>query len=246
MYLVVCVGTYASPANTVIAIKSGPWVASDTWSCKSMPKRTDTIIIPQGIIVSVTHRLSLAPSEDGKPLVITVAGTLNISSASLFLDPIDRIIVMPGGKISSKSQGGAIFSGMYGVQLDGGTYARGPVTLGDNYAATLIHGIIAEKQEKGLNLSWRSSSEIEVNYYFVSRSVDGINFDNIAKIDGRGSRRQKVFEFADTNAPAGLVQYRIDLANMNGVDFAVAAVNLKIEPTDGTVAIVAEASSAGN
>ncbi|HZY83044.1 MAG TPA: hypothetical protein VFE50_26175 [Cyclobacteriaceae bacterium] len=219
---------FISNAETVVAVQNGPWFASDTWSCKRMPARTDAVIIPQGIMVSVTQPLYLGPTENGKPLVIAVAGTLNISSASIHLDPIDRIMVMPGGKITTKSLGGMVFSGAYGQYLEGGTGVRGPITLGDAYSISMINDITAESDEDGVTVAWRSGSEIEVNYYHVLRSVDGITYEPIGKVDGRGSKKQKLFSFVDSKAPGGTVHYRVDLTNMNGVGGAAGIVEVVV------------------
>lgn len=223
--LIFVTGAFFSNAETVVAIQNGSWFDTDTWSSKRIPTRSDAIIIPQGIMVSVTQPLNLGPTENGKPLVIAVAGTLNITSASIYLDPIDRIMITPGGKISTKSFGGMIFSGIYAQYLEGGTAARGPVTIGDGFSTSMIHDITAESDAGGLNLQWRSGSEIEVNYYHVLRSSDGINFETIGKVDGRGSRKQKLFSFVDAKQPGGRVYYRIDLTNMNGVGGPVATID---------------------
>jgi hypothetical protein len=230
--------------STVVAVKTGNWVTPETWSCVCFPKRTDSIIIPQGIIVSVTQTIMLGPSENGKDkLVIALAGTLNISSGSIHLDPNDRILIMPGGRVSSKSQGGMIFSGMYALYLDGGTTARGPQTLGTDFSPTVISAITAENDAEGVTLSWRSGSEIDVNFYYVLRSFDGINFEKIGKVDGRGSRKEKLYSFIDKSHPTGIVHYRIDLANMNGVDALAARLEVNVTSAEGAVRVAAEEST---
>lgn len=222
-------GSFFSNAETVVAIQSGNWLAADTWSCKRTPARTDAIIIPSGIIVSVTSPLILGPAENGKPVVIAIAGTLNISNASVYLDPIDRIMIMPNGKISTKSFGGMVFCGTYAQYLEGGTGVRGPVTLGDGYSSSMVSDITAEHDTDGVTVAWRSGSEIEVNYYHVLRSVDGVNYEQIGKVDGRGSRKQKLFTFVDPKAPAGTVHYRVDLTNMNAVGGTAANVDVIVK-----------------
>lgn len=220
--------SFFSSAETVVAVQSGSWVDSDTWSCKRMPARTDAVVIPHGIIVSVTAPLNLGPTENGKPLVIAVGGTLNISNASIYLDPIDRIMIMPGGKLATKSFGGMVFSGAYSQYLEGGTTARGPVTLGDGYSTPMVYDITAETDEEGVTIAWRSGSEVEVNYYHVLRSTDGVNYKSIGKVDGRGSRKQKLFSFVDAKHPGGTIYYRVDLTNMNGVGGTVANITLSL------------------
>lgn len=220
--------SFFAKAETVVAVQSGSWSAPDTWNSKRMPDRTDAIIIPQGIIVSVTQPLNLGPTENGKPLVIAIAGTLNISSASIYLDPIDRIMIMPGGKISTKSLGGAVFSGTYAQYLEGGTNARGPVTIGDGQSTSSIYDITADHDKEGVTIAWRSGREVEVNYYNVLRSTDGVTFEQIGRVDGRGSRKEKLFSFVDAKCPGGRVHYRVDLTNMNGVGSSAATIEVVV------------------
>lgn len=231
---------FLTNAETIVAVQNGNWADGDTWSTKRMPTRNDAIIIPQGITVSVTSPLIVGPNENGKALVIAVGGILNIASASIYLDPIDRIVIMPGGKISTKSFGGMVFSGTYAQYLEGGTNARGPITIGDGYSVPAIYELTAESDAKGVTLAWRSGSEIEVNYYHVLRSTDGINYETIGKVDGRGSRKQKLFSFVDARHPGGTVHYRVDLTNMNGVGGSVATVDVVTESTQVAAPVVSD------
>jgi hypothetical protein len=231
--------SFFSIAETVVAVQNGMWSDPDTWNCKRMPKRTDAIIIPQGIIVSVTQPLNFGPAENGKSLVIAVGGTLNIASASIYLDSIDRIMIMPSGKITTKSLGGMVFSGTYAQHLEGGTNARGPVTIGDGYSTSAICNITADYDKDGVTLAWRSGPEVEVNYYNVLRSADGVNFEQIGRVDGRGSRKEKLFSFVDAKCPGGTVHYRVDLSNMHGVGTSVATVEVVVASTEANAPVPA-------
>lgn len=238
--LAFCTTTFISNAQTVVAVQNGSWFDSDTWSCKRMPGRSDAIIIPHGIMVSVGQTLNLGPTENGKPLVMAIAGTLNIAGASIYLDPIDRIMIMPGGKISTKSFGGMVFSGTYAQYLEGGTNARGPVTIGDGFSTSMIHDITAEHDADGVTVAWRSGSDVEVNFYHVLRSTDGVNFEQIGKVDGRGSRKQKLFSFVDAKPPVGVVHYRVDLTNMNAVGGTVATIEVIVGSAEAAIPVTPE------
>jgi hypothetical protein len=228
-----------SHAATIVAIKTGRWESVETWSCTCLPKRTDAIMIPQNINVSVNSPLMLGSSLDGKSLVIAVAGTLNLSSGSIFIDPVDRIMVLPGGRVTTKSLGGMIFSGMYALYLEGETSARGPLTLGDSFSPTVVSAITAEKDADGITLSWRSGSDIDVNYYYVTRSYDGISYEAVGKIDGRGSLKQKLYSFTDQKHAVGEVHYRIELTSTHGVSATVAALELSVPLSENSVVNIA-------
>jgi hypothetical protein len=140
---------------------------------------------------------------------------------------------------NTKSFGGMVFSGTYAQCLEGGTTARGPVTIGDGYSPSMIYDITAESDVDGITLAWRSGSEVEVNYYHIHRSVDGVNFEQIGKVDGRGSRKQKLFSFVDAKHPGGTIHYRVDLMSVNGVGSPVATIDI----TAGSVEAVAPTPS---
>src|SRR5690349_11896912 len=87
---------------TVVAVANGSWVNPNTWNCNCLPDRTDTIIIPENITVTITRPLTFGPPTEGKALVITVAGEIDITSGSIHLASSDRLIVLPGGKVSTR------------------------------------------------------------------------------------------------------------------------------------------------
>lgn len=165
--LVFTAGTFFAHAGTVVAIANGSWVNPKTWSCGCLPGRTDTIIIPQNIVVSVTRPLMFGTASDGKALVITVAGVLDLSNGSIHIDSVDRIIVLPGGKVSTKNFGGMVFSGTYALHLEGGTYVRGPATLGDGFSPMALAYFTAEKGTDGVVLNWASAGEINIDSYSI-------------------------------------------------------------------------------
>jgi hypothetical protein len=121
-------------AATISAKASGSWVNPTTWSCNCVPGASDNIIIPQDITVSVSRPIILAP---GKDIVITVAGTLNLTSGSLQLDESDWITILPGGRIFVGGFGGMIFSGTTRIQLEAGSFITGPATINGTDPVTI-------------------------------------------------------------------------------------------------------------
>lgn len=113
-------------AATITAIASGSWVDPATWNCSCLPGKSDDIIIPRGITVSVARPVMLAPGSD---IVITIAGALDLSNGTLQLDEKDWITVLPGGRIFANSLGGAIYSGIIPIVLERRSYIAGPATI---------------------------------------------------------------------------------------------------------------------
>jgi hypothetical protein len=225
-------------AATIVAVASGSWVSPGTWNCGCLPGRTDTIIIPQNTTVAITRPLTFGPSIDGKALVITVAGELDLTSGSIQLDAVDRIIVLPGGKVSTRNFGGMIFSGVYALYLEGGTHVRGPATLGDGFFPLALLYFTAERKGESIALAWASAGEINIDKYSISRSADGVTFDLVGTVAGRGySRRQKNYTFTDRQLSEGTMYYRIDATDADGVRATIATLDLGVETTEENVSV---------
>jgi hypothetical protein len=229
---------YFAQAATIVAVKNGSWVNPETWSCSCLPKRTDTIIIPENIKVAITRPLVLGPSVDGKSLVITIAGELDLTNGSVQLDAMDRIIVLPGGKVSTQNMGGMIFSGIYSLYLEGGTHVRGPATLGDGFSPLALLYFNAEQTEDGVKLTWASAGEININNYNISRSTDGLTYEHVGSVEASAkSHKHKNYSYTDSQKPGTDVRYRIDATDGNGVRAALATLEISVGNSDGSVSI---------
>jgi hypothetical protein len=238
LVLAISGSAFFARAATIVAVVNGSWVSPGTWSCGCLPGRTDTIIIPQNITVAITRPLTFGPSADGKALVITVAGELDLTSGSIQLDAVDRIIVLPGGKVSTRNFGGMIFSGVYALYLEGGTHVRGPATLGDGFFPLALLYFTAEKKGEDIALTWASAGEINIDKYTISRSTDGVTFDHVGTVAGRGySRRQKNYSFTDSHRAAGTMYYRIDATDADGVRATIATLDLGVEDVEPDLSI---------
>jgi hypothetical protein len=232
---------FFSNAATVVAVSNGSWVSPGTWNCGCLPDRTDTIIIPENITVAITRPVTFGPPVDGKALVITVAGELDITSGSIHLSSVDRLIVLPGGKVSTRNFGGMIFSGIYALYLEGGTHVSGPATLGDGFSTLALLFFNAEKHSDGIKLTWATAGEINIEAYSVLRSTDGITFEPIGAVDGHGrSRKQKNYSFTDELHPGGVVRYRIDATDGNGLRATIATLDLNVDNPSGLTRILTD------
>jgi hypothetical protein len=113
-------------AATITAVTSGSWVTPGTWDCNCLPAKSDNIIIPHGITVSVTRPISLAPGND---IIITIAGSLDLTNGLLQLDEADWITIIPGGRIFANGMGGTIYSGITQIVMETGSFISGPATI---------------------------------------------------------------------------------------------------------------------
>ena len=68
----------------------------------------------------------------------------------------------------------------------------------------------AEKEENDVQLEWATVSERNNSYFAVERSLDGINYKVIGKVDGNGtSEMAQSYNYKDSNVPKEIVYYRL-------------------------------------
>ncbi|WP_284284562.1 T9SS type A sorting domain-containing protein [Portibacter lacus] len=69
----------------------------------------------------------------------------------------------------------------------------------------------------GVQLNWISSSEINNDYFEVERSVDGVNFETIGKVDGNGSSSMEhSYSFTDRSSLMVSNYYRLRQVDYDG------------------------------
>lgn len=84
-------------------------------------------------------------------------------------------------------------------------------------------------------LNWKTASETNNEYFSIERSIDGLNFSEIGKVEGMGnSIVVNAYEFIDANPYEGIAYYRFKQVDFNGAyEYSpVAAVNYEsdVEP----------------
>ncbi len=100
-------------------------------------------------------------------------------------------------------------------------------------------GFYAEKVFDGAELTWITATENNNAYFTIERSLDGIEFEAIGKVDGAGnSNVVRTYKFSDYGPLSGVVYYRIKQTDFNGefeysdivsLDFTIEEEPLNIE-----------------
>ena len=84
-----------------------------------------------------------------------------------------------------------------------------------------------EVQTEGNFLQWISASEINNDFYTLQHATDGINFTNIATLDGNGNTTTThTYHYLHKEAPAGLSYYRLLQTDFDGTTSEVATITL--------------------
>jgi len=75
----------------------------------------------------------------------------------------------------------------------------------------------AEIISEGVQLEWKTATELNNNYFVIQRSTDGIEFEDVSRINGAGTSNVLTeYGFTDVNAPEGVVYYRLMQVDYDG------------------------------
>jgi len=75
----------------------------------------------------------------------------------------------------------------------------------------------ASPKNNGIKIDWITSSEINNDYFTIEKSINGITFEEIAKIEGAGnSNNQLSYSYTDEDPFAGNSYYRLKQTDFDG------------------------------
>lgn len=231
LLLLFCTGK--SIASSITATQSGNWSQTDTWGGNAVPDGTpcyDTIIIPAGIVVTITNTVNL---NGCPPVAVLVSGALNFQTGKkLDLSTGSFVYLLPGtpgGQLQSGGGGGS--SNL--ITIGGTAYwsagctgnpppdcgtMTGPDILCANCALPIeLINFDASLSEGVVYLSWQTASEEANDYFWVQRSVDGFAWENILWHDGAGNSSSLISYAVEDREPLlGLSYYRLKQVDENG------------------------------
>lgn len=214
-----------STATTITADSNSDWDTDGTWNLNRVPQNGDSIVIPQGITVTLNGVNNL------DNVIIVIQGTLNLTNGKLRLDNASRMIIhltgmltginnndqlSIGGVMKYKGAGGAQTGYSYADNTTG-TYPSGfiistPGTLPVNFQAFYV-----TRQGASNQLGWSTSRELNNNYYAIEKSTDARTWKQIATIKGAGTANLvNKYSYTDKNSNDAVAYYRIRQVDMNG------------------------------
>lgn len=180
--------------------------------------------------VSLTFDLSAVNGPSG-------VGTNNLNLVRLMTDPTDSDFTSGVTLTSPTSVDAVAMTVTFEVNLADGTF----FTLGseEKYALpiTLIHFDAQPVANKKVKVEWTTVEEIGNAFFAVERSVDGLNFERIAILDGAGnSQAVREYQYID-NAPLnGQAYYRLRQTDFNGESTTTEAVRVYLnKETETTI-----------
>ena len=87
-------------------------------------------------------------------------------------------------------------------------------------------------QGQGVLLSWQTASEVNNDYFELQRSVDGVNFEAITKVNGAGNSSElNSYEYSDLTATSKIVYYRLVQHDFDGATTSSSIVTVYLDKT---------------
>lgn len=197
--------TISATAKTFTAVTSGNWVVPTTWSCNCLPASGDNVIIPYGISISISRPLAL------NSMIITVAGTLDLTNGLMQMNESDRVTIVPGGKIIANGLGGGINIGLTTHDLRHGSVIEGPATIGSKILQVALMFFDAETAEEQVTLRWASAGELDVKRYEVVCYHDSTTHENLGELKGLNySLTRRDYNFPVVDPHSNVEFYRLE------------------------------------
>lgn len=215
--------SFYSKATIVTATTSGNWDSAFTWDI-GVPKCGDTVIIPAGVIVTVTVNVDLDTGDPLCPLFqMTISGDLRFAHGKKMHLALGSCVgVESGGRVGASSKGGgaseSIYIGPDRVWQASGGALNGVATLGCAIMlpVELIDFSILIKNQ-GVELNFTSASERDLDYYVIESSRDGSFWQEVQTLKAaENSIELRNYSYTDKNPFNGLSYYRLKSVNMDG------------------------------
>jgi len=209
------------------AASSGYWGLSGTWSSGRLPANNDTLVIPANKNIVITD---MTPEYTNMRIV--VYGTLHINGGKKLNMCNGVIDVMIGGEIEGDNNGSMVDMGSNHI-WNGSMPGDGPLQIsGSTILPVDLTYFKAENTSGGTaNLSWETASEVNCDYFSVQRSIDGKNFEELAKISGSGNASTAhQYSFIDDNPNDPVSYYRLREVDFDGKFEIFKTVSINISP----------------
>ena len=92
--------------------------------------------------------------------------------------------------------------------------------------------------ENQVLLNWSTASEIQNSHFNIQRSVDGIHFENIGKVNGNGTTQEiSSYQFTDLNPAYGRNYYRLEQVDFNGGLHYSNFIEIFVQPTISSLSV---------
>ena len=231
--------------NIIYTIASGDWTNSANWNLKRIPTSNDSIIITEGKAIAISTNLWLANSflkiygtlKIDEP---TIAGEYtNLDIHTITNKSSDEIVKLMTNSASLQRGRNGNGNGRIRVQVNstgnyivkyisGNVGLYGPAsalntTFGSFYQQSqaslpvILVDFSITKNEKKVELRWKSPQENNNESYIVERSCDAKEWNKIAEIKAIVySTMPKYYNYTDESPLYGISYYRLRILDRDG------------------------------
>jgi hypothetical protein len=92
--------------------------------------------------------------------------------------------------------------------------------------------------ENQVLLNWTTASEIQNSHFNIQRSFDGVNFENIGKVNGNGTTQEiSQYQFKDLQPALGRNYYRLEQVDFNGSTHLSNIVEIFVQPSSAPLLV---------
>ncbi len=141
----------------------------------------------------------------------------------------------------SKGQGGSTGTAASGSVLSNDTFTSfSPITFGsafgNNPLPVGLTSFEAFAENGTVRLTWETANEIDNDYFTLYRSKDGINFTEIANVDGSGtSTISNKYSYEDERPYNGISYYRLKQTDFDGTVADLGVILVQMPNTDNVL-----------
>lgn len=84
-------------------------------------------------------------------------------------------------------------------------------------AESLLNFMLEARETGGVKIHWSTAANQKVNYFTIERSENGINFENVARINSHADKESNEYVYTDlTPSGSNVVYYRLRQTFLNG------------------------------
>ncbi|HLG02450.1 MAG TPA: T9SS type A sorting domain-containing protein [Bacteroidia bacterium] len=211
---------------TVVVSADSLWTNPLSWSLNRAPTHNDTLNIPLGSKIKVNVNW---PTEY-QNMRVNVSGILWFENGMKLNMCPGSVYVSPTGMLAGENSGSKI-------NECGQTVWNGPgpdyggasgTTYGNTLLPVELFAFSAVQKGDGILMAWSTASETNSSHFTVSRSINGIIFEDLVRLTGNGTTTQPHHYAFQDDAPAdGTNYYRLKQTDFNGQEetFDLVAVN---------------------
>ncbi len=235
---------------------------SHTGSAAGSPPCTcEPCVVNAGNVLDISHQVSIGcnVSYSGNPTVnIQNGGSLTLSGNASITGSVDLTVDSGGtinvsGDFAVNGNGTVIINGTLNISGNlsitgsGTVCGTGSINVLGTITGTICNtitlpvtwlGVEAEYVNQSVKIRWRTSSEINNDYFIIERSKDGIRYQYIERVKGAGNSTT-IHEYSciDEKPLNGINYYRIKQTNFDGTGEYSGTIALFITESKSSIAV---------